>query len=132
MAYVTPVTDRTQADVSSQTAKAYFEVADWNRVYGNSIVLYNIVVSAGGSITFDTVGVPTTATVPTKTELNDMLSNINNIRTWVNANLIVPSDTRNVALNEAWGEGQAALAANFLDVNRWEALIDFLKEELDQ
>lgn len=128
MAYVTAVTDRSQSDISSQTAKAFFEVADWVRVYDNAFIVNALIAAVySQALTFDTVAVPTTVTVPTKTNLNLLLANIERMRLWVFSNH--PDDVNDplfVEVKDDWDEGAFVLAPDFTNANRWEKVLDIM------
>ena len=59
MSYKTPITDRTLTDITTKTAKAFFNVADWVRIYGNAEIINAIVSELNGAITFDAITEPT-------------------------------------------------------------------------
>ena len=47
MSWVTPITDRTQADIANKVSKAYLNFADLNRIEGNIEYVRSVLVSAG-------------------------------------------------------------------------------------
>lgn len=123
MRYTTPITDRTALDVTNKTAKAFFNVADWQRIYNNTQVtkaLVDLLLSI--NITFNTVVTPTILTIPTVTELNTLLANIERIR--IASNL--PSITGLTEITSAWLAGSSVDAPDYLDVNEWEQVLDIV------
>lgn len=61
MAWVTPVYDRIQSDVSNKTAKGFMNAADFNRIEGNLEILAEMTGFAFSSVSWDVSGYPTTA-----------------------------------------------------------------------
>lgn len=123
MKYIEPITDRTITDVTNKTAKAYFNIADWIRVYNNAeMTNYLIGWLLEQSITFDTVAVPTISTIPTAASLNTLLENIERIR--VTAGL--PIITGLTELKTDWASGSSAESPDYLDANTWELVMDLL------
>lgn len=121
--YITPIYDRTASDITSQTAKAFFNVADWVRIYGNAEIVnevINTLLSIG--VTFDTVTTPTITTIPTVTQLNTLLANIERIRVAA----CLPEITGLTAITSAWTAGSSADAPTYLDVNEWEQVLDIV------
>jgi hypothetical protein len=120
MSYVTPIFDRTLADITNKTSKAYFNVADWVRVNGNAEYIKELIESfLGISIQLDTVSTPTTATIPTVTDLNTLLANIEHLRT-------VSEVIQTTAIKHDWVAGIGEKAPDYLDVNKWEQTIDVI------
>ncbi|MBK8467725.1 MAG: hypothetical protein IPL32_18075 [Chloracidobacterium sp.] len=123
MTYITPITDRSENDIKSRTAKAFFNVADWQRIYNNAQVTKTLVdLIQGGSILFDTLPSITITTIPTVTELNTLLANIERIR--VEANL--PAIPGLTSIFAEWGEGVGSESPDYLDVNEWEQVLDLI------
>ena len=121
--YLTPVYDRTLADVTAKTSKGYFNVADWTRIYGNAEVvktLVDLVLSI--SVTFDTVPTPTVTTIPTVTQLNTLLANIERLR--IAADL--PPITGLVEVKDDWIAGYMSPAPNYADANTWERVLSII------
>ena len=81
MNWITPITDRTAADISNRTARAFLNVADLNRIEGNIAWLTAELGRLG-------VSVPTTSTtnwnqnnIPTMTDIQRIRANIDLIAT---------------------------------------------------
>jgi hypothetical protein len=124
MSYVAPVTDRSILDMLNLTSKAYFNVSDWTRIYGNAQYVNNFVATLLGiGIPFDTAATPTISTIPQVTDLNALLANINRIAT-----LSCLPDVTIAALYLActWGSGPTLPAPDYTDANQWEANLDSL------
>jgi hypothetical protein len=123
MKYINPIFDRTADDVTNKTAKAYFNLVDWLRVYNNAEVI-NIIISflLRMDITFNAVGTPSIATIPSVTDLNTLLANIERIRATRN----LPEITGLAEIKANWGSGSASISPDYLDANFWEFAIDKL------
>lgn len=122
MSYKTPITDRTLTDITTKTAKAFFNVADWVRIYGNAEIINAIVSELNGAITFDAITEPTVTRIPTVADINILLANIERIR--INSGL--PAIDGLVSIKHDWLEGSAADAPDYLDVNTWEKVLDII------
>ena len=123
MRYTEPITDRAQSDIDNLTVKAFFNVADWQRIYNNAQVakaLLDFLFSI--NITFDTVTEPTIITIPTVTQLNTLLANIDRLR--IESNLPAITELNEIASD--WKEGSGAPSPDYLDANEWEQVIDLI------
>jgi hypothetical protein len=123
MRYIAPVTDRSAADIANKTAKAFFNVADWQRVHNNAQVtkaLVDFLLSI--NVTFDAVIEPTIATVPTVAQLNALLGNIDRLR--IESSL--PAITGLAEITSDWQSGTGANAPDYLDANEWEQVLDVI------
>lgn len=117
MAWVNPVYDRTAADIVNKTAKAYFNVSDWTRIYDNSLIARNNVQTQYGySITFTTLTTPTTAIIPSASLINSLILNIERTRQASG----LPLGLGLAVLKTNWPEGINAPAPDYEDVNDWE------------
>ena len=132
MAYTTPITDRGLADITAQNSKAFFNVADWTRVYGNSLEVNTLLATNIYTLSFDTLTTPTTANIPTVSEINTMLSNIERMRLWASIYLSdYITDPLFVEIKDDWLAGQSNTAPNYINVNSWEKVLDLLNDYLD-
>lgn len=123
MTYTPPVYDRTALDITNLTAKAFFNVADWVRVYNNALVVNELVeFLLSINITFDTVTTPTITTIPTVTQLNTLLANIERIRVAA----CLPAITGLTEVTAAWVAGNAEDSPTYLDANTWERVLDVI------
>lgn len=123
MRYITAISDRTALDITNRTAKAFMNVADWQRIYNNAQMadtLVSFLLSTG--ITFDAIADPTITTIPTVTQLNTLLANIERVR--VASGL--PAITGLVEITSIWTAGSAANAPDYLDVNTWEQVLSII------
>lgn len=119
--YTTPIYDRTLADVESQTAKAFLNVVDWLRIYNNTEIVNEILNTLlSSTVTFDTVTEPTITTIPTVTQLNTLLANIERIRVAA----CLPTIEGVSAIASDWVAGSSEDAPTYLDVNEWEKVLD--------
>ena len=122
MPYITPITDRTQADIDARTSKAFFNVADWVRIYGNAKQVHDLFVVLGFSVPFNTLSTPTQVTIPSVHTFNSFLENIETLR--VAAGLpVIPGLTE---IKVDWLEGSSAESPDYLDANDWERVLDIL------
>jgi hypothetical protein len=123
MKYINPIYDRTATDITNKTAKAYFNIADWIRIYGNAeICNYVVTWMLGIGITFTTIGEPTITTIPSVTDLNTLLTNIERMR--LESGL--PAITGLKTLSTTWLSGTSAIAPDYDDVNDWEKNIHLI------
>lgn len=142
MSYITPITDRALSDVTTLTAKGYFNcvagvtiggvtsVNDWGRVYGNAqFVNAEILAVAGHAVPFTTITAPTTAQNPTTmvAMFNSLLANIEAMRVYINTigAAIAPITTL------VYTAGAGTYAPNYTDVNQWESCLDQIKLAAD-
>jgi len=122
MSYTTAVKDRTLADIAARNSKAYFNVADWTRIKNNELVTRNlaeILLSIGVSAT--TIADVTTASIPTVTEFNALLTNIENLRLAVAGESITGTSTE---IKDDYTAGLSGTSPTWQDANLWESTID--------
>ncbi len=123
MRYTTPVTDRSADDIVAKTEKAFFNLADWMRIYNNAQIVAVLVAFLNKvEVTFNAVAEPTTATVPTVADLNTLLANIERARLASG----VPESYGAVEIKDDWDDGISAEAPDYLDVNQWERVLDVI------
>lgn len=121
MAWVTPIFDRTQTDIDNRTSKAFINVADWTRIYDNSLIVHDLVEPIVGlEIIFETISVPTTTSIPTITDLNKLAGNIERTR------IVAGATGAEKAIKYDWLEGASQDTPNFTNVNLWEKTLDIL------
>lgn len=121
MSYTTPVTDRTYADIAARNSKAFFNVADWTRIKGNEYItrsLAEILLSISVSTT--PIADVTTVTIPTASNVNPLLTNIENLRLAVAGLSIAGTSTE---IKDDWATGMSAASPTFADVNLWESTL---------
>lgn len=122
--YQNPITDRTAEDVTNKTVKAFFNVADWQRIYNNAQVTKSLVdFLLSINITFNSVATSTITTIPTAASLNTLLANINLIVTSKNN---LPAIAGLTTLKDDWAEGTGADSPDYLDANEWETILDLI------
>ncbi len=113
MAWVTPVTDRALADLAARNAKAFLNVADWERIDGNtSEVQAQILSLLGTTVTLVDLTAPTMTTIPSAEDINTLVENIEAVR--IGAALGI------AALDHDYQPGIAATAPDYQAVNDWE------------
>lgn len=123
MAWTTPVTDRTSADIASRTSKAFFNVADWTRIDGNITEVQGQILSLlGTTVTLNSVSTPTVTTFPSAGDINDLVENIDLLRQAAH----LPEATGLIALLHAYQSGPAASAPDYVAVNGWENALDLM------
>lgn len=122
MSYVTPVTDRTFSDIAAKNSKAYFNVADWTRIYRNGQIVVRIAgISSAGDIdyfSYPIIGTPSTTSFPLATDINNVMSSINDV-----LNDFAYGGT---LLKENWIAGVGEASPTYIDVNLWESAIDWI------
>jgi hypothetical protein len=128
MAYVTAIFDRTATDIATQTSKAFFNVSDWTRIYGNALFVRNEVQTLFGvHIDFFVLNAPTTTSFPNVIDFNELLASIEQLRL---AALEVMPNLSSVAgftvVTSSWIGGINERAPNYIDVNHWEQVIDMI------
>lgn len=123
MAYVTAVTDRALSDITTPTSKGYWNVADWVRVYGNSQLVRNLAATMlATSIRFDILStVPTITTIPSVTDFNTFLANIERTRLAV-VSVPIPGTTTEIKDDYLAGSGQES--PDWVDANLWESTLN--------
>ena len=122
MAYVTAIFDRTATDITNKTSKAYFNVADWERVYGNSQVTSSLAeIMLDTAIDFDLLAAPTVTTVPNVTDFNMFLTNIETLRAAVQSESIPGTGS---AIKTDWVAGASEPSPSYINANLWESTID--------
>ena len=119
--YQTPVTDRTADDIVNQTAKAFFNVSDWLRIYNNTQVVNALVeFLLDIDIAFDALSTPTITTIPTVAQLNTLLLNIERIRLASG----FPAIDGLTEIVTSWADGTSADAPTYIEANQWEQVLD--------
>ncbi len=127
MAYTTPITDRDYADILAQNSKAFFNVADWTRIYNNADHVNDQVNSYyGSSVAFTAVSSPTDDDISTIADFNTLLGNIEVLRAWVVANVSYSPSELDTEIKDDWVAGQGEVSPNWQNVNRWENHIDIM------
>jgi len=129
MAYITPITDRDAADIAAQNSKAYWNAADWERVYNNSRLtrdLTEILLSA--PIAFTHLPTVTVATVPYGADFTNFLAFLTNIETLRLAVVGESIPGTSTEINDNWIPGRDQDAPDYMDANLWESTIDAIWE----
>lgn len=125
--YLDPIIDRSASDITNRTSKAFMNVADWVRIYGNSNVLHAVAeFCLGVSLTFDSISSPTILSWGLAANLNKLLTNIERVRTQSS----LPAIPGIAQLKTDWAEGGAAESPDYLDVNSWEQTIGLLLQAI--
>jgi hypothetical protein len=121
--WVTPITDRTLVDVTARAAKAFLNVADWERINGNTtFVKQQIFDLLGVDVTLTTLTPPTTTSFPAVGDINHLVENIDLLRVAA----CLPAATGIVELEHNYLPGIAAAAPDYQAVNLWEKDLDLL------
>lgn len=132
MSYVTPVTDRSATDIANQTSKAFWNVADFERVYGNSLLVHSLIVIYAGatSLIFNQLAMPTITTIPTVADFNTFLANIERARqAFVDDEAVIPGVTTEI--KDDYTGGAQGTSPKFTDANLWESTLDAIWEYYD-
>jgi hypothetical protein len=129
MAYVTPITDRSQADIIAQNSKAYWNVADFERVYRNSQLANALAeIELDTPIDFDILTAPTITTIPAVVDFNTFLANIERLRLAVVGESIPGTETE---IKDDYIAGTGQDAPDYHDANLWESTIDAIWEHFN-
>lgn len=124
MSFTNPIMDRSATDITNRTAKAFFNVADWVRIYNNAQAAQALIQALNEiSISFTTVSAPTTLSMAQAAAINTLCQNIENIR----AGSGLPAIPGIAELETAWATGQRATSPNYITVNQWEETIETLR-----
>lgn len=130
MPYTPGIFDRTQTDIDTRTNKAFFNVADWDRIEDNAIAVREVLVNQFGIlVTFTgTTSAPAITSIPDVDDFNRLLENIEQLRQA--ALSVMPALTAS-AVTHDWVAGVAQDAPDYTDVNHWEEVIDIINNLLD-
>lgn len=123
MAWVTPITDRTLADLAARNAKAFFNVADWVRIDGNTTEVQAQILSLlGVSVPLADLTPPVMTDVPSVAGINSLVGNVDLLR----AAACLPAETGIVELDHDYQASIAATAPDYQAVNAWEKDLDLI------
>jgi hypothetical protein len=121
---INPVTDRTIADINNRTAKAFFNIADFLRIYGNEQWVRDIqAVLQGEAAALNSLDTPTITSMASADAINALIENIELLR----AAAPVVVDGLEIVLKYNWLKGLNAAAPDFEDANAWERKLDILR-----
>ena len=122
MAHVTAVTDRTALDITNRTSKAFMNVADWVRVYGNAELVNSLTsIMANVLITFGQLATPTITSIPAITDVNTLAGNIELTRLAAVADGVTGISTE---IKDNYVGGAQGDSPKYTDVNLWESTLD--------
>lgn len=125
MSYVTPITDRKNMDIVNQTSKGYFNLSDWNRIYGNALHVNGEIASRfGGAPTFTIISTPTSTTIPSPSVFNQLLTNIHAMQQLMSVYLYM------VTLPTIRTDWSFEETFSYIHVNVWEQLLDLIHVNL--
>jgi hypothetical protein len=124
MAWVTPITDRTQSDIVARNSKAFFNVADWQRIYDDTQYVANQVASLLGiSVTLTSLSTPTITTIPAVADINTLIANVETVKAAI---LGYYALTGTNVLKTDWAVGVDQPSPNYVIVNLWENNLDVM------
>jgi hypothetical protein len=127
--WVEPITDRTAVDVAARAPKAFFNVSDWVRIYGNTQQIQAVVnVMLALSIPVTALAEPTITTLPKVEDINAFIANIERLR----AAACLPTGTGVLPLKTDYKAGNSADAPDYQAVNAWERDLLLIRECLVQ
>ena len=125
MSWITPITDRTTTDIGARTSKAFFNIVDWVRVYGNSEQIHALSEALLLiDIDFTSLTAPTITQFPSADDINTLVENIDLVR----ESAALPAALAPSALDHTYLEGTSAAAPSFEDVNAWEKALETIFE----
>jgi hypothetical protein len=115
--WVTPITDRSLADIQNRTVKAFLNVRDWVRIHGNTQQVQALIrILAGFEVPLTSLPTPAITHFPTADEINTLIADIDRLREAA----CLPPVLGVVALKHDYQPGLGAAAPDFEDVNAWE------------
>lgn len=121
-----PIYDRTATDITNRTSKAFLNVADWIRIYGNT-QHYQAVLNIMRSLSISTTVLtePTITSFPSADEINQIIANIETLRVAAGfSTSIIP------ALDDDFTAGSNGITPTYEDVNDWEEALYLLLNAL--
>lgn len=133
MPYVTAVFDRTATDIATRTSKAFFNIADWDRIEDNAIeVRAQLIANYGIMIVFTgTASAPAITSIPDVDDFNRLLENIEQLRQAAESVLPVLSSVSGFsAVTHDWVAGPWEDSPDYTDVNHWEEVMDIINEAI--
>lgn len=120
-----PITDRTATDIVNRTSKAFLNVADWLRIYGNTEQAQALAqVMLATAVTLTDLSAPAITSFPAAAEINTLIENIDLIRQAIAA----PTSIGIVALDHDYEAGSGATVPTYVEVNAWENDLLLLRE----
>ena len=123
--WLRPIFDRVLLDITNRTAKAFFNVLDWARIYENTKIIKAVVdMVMGTNAEFTEIAAPTITTIPAVASFNTLLANIEAVRTASG----LPAVLGLVELKTNWKGGANETAPDYNDVNDWERDIQFIRD----
>ena len=118
-----PVFDRDIQDILERNSKAFFNVADWIRINGNTQYVNAIVnVLRVLSLPYTELSEPSISTIPTAEEINEFVKNIDVIREAVS----FPENTGMVELKTEYSGGLNEVL-DYNTINDWERDLELIK-----
>ena len=119
MAWITPITDRTATDIATKTSKAYINVADWSRIFGNMNEVNDLMVGLGMITDITSLIAPDIDTFPWADDILDLQTNIYNLGVeLLHEN---PGVVTLAALTKNFTGGMGGVMPTYIDVNNWES-----------
>jgi hypothetical protein len=126
MSWISPIFDRTLADITGHTSKGYFNVADWVRIHGNTAWIKSFMNTNNYlDIPLISLSTPDTTTWPTAVSRNQLIENIERLRLAACLPVLLPNLK---VLPYIWGDGANALAPEYEDVNDWERNLNVIHD----
>lgn len=114
------ITDRTQEDITNKTTKAYWNLADWERVTFNTNMVRARIATLGGLETpLHELATPTMSTYPRAQDINHLIDNIQRVR----AGAAVPL----APLRRDYESGLGAVVPDYTAANEWERVLEALR-----
>ena len=114
--WIDPIYDRTQGDIDARAAKAFFNLLDWARIYGDTRQIQAVVnVMLALDIPVTDQAQPIITTIPTVESINAMIADIERLRVAaaMPTSLVTP-------LKVDYKAGPSQDAPDFNAVNAWE------------
>lgn len=115
--WIEPIYDRTALDITNRTPKAFFNILDWARIYGNTQQVQAVInIMLALDIPVTDLSAPSILTIPTADDINALAANIERLR----AAAALPTAAGVSVIKTDWKSGSGADAPDFNTVNDWE------------
>lgn len=120
-----PITDRTATDILNRTSKAFFNIADWLRIHGNTeqVRLLLRLVTGIEAVKPDAVTI-STSTFVSADAINDLVKTIDDLRQSVK----LPPIDGIKPLRYDYIAGAGGTSPTYLDVNDWERDLELVRD----
>jgi hypothetical protein len=125
--WIDAITDRTLTDILTRTAKAFINVSDWMRIYGNTEqVQAAIRLMLALEVPITELPEPVIAQFPDVADVNALIENIE----LLGQAACLPATIYSPLIKHDYVAGNGAVAPDYEDVNLWEQDLDTIRAML--